>query len=222
VRGSAAFALGKVGADVKKIVPPLLDALDDEEASVRSNILLTVAALGRDATERRRACSRRSRIPTPAYAAGRRSPWARSVGAERGGAGLTAALKTATPASAPAPPAPCKTCRRRPRASPALLVLLKDEDSEVRRNASAALTEIGAAGNKEAPALLAAALKDRDREVRRNAAFALGELGPEAKAAIPPCSRRPGKRRRRAPLRRPGPRRDRPRRRQVVPFWSAC
>ncbi len=73
----------------------------------------------------------------------------------------------------------------------ALIEDLKDEDEEVRRDAAAALGDIGpaAAKNKDAvPALIVALKKDEDEEVRRNAATALGKIGPVAaknKDAVP-------------------------------------
>ena len=51
---------------------------------------------------------------------------------------------------------------------------LRDEDSEIRRNAANALGEIG---DPRAVGSLIAVLRDEDRWVRRNAARALGEIG---------------------------------------------
>ncbi len=60
-----------------------------------------------------------------------------------------------------------------PRAIPALVGALKDENERVRRAAAVALGRIGAPA---VPALIGA-LKDADREVRRAAAEALGRIG---------------------------------------------
>jgi len=66
-------------------------------------------------------------------------------------------------------------------AIPALIACLKDDKTEVRKNAAFALAKIGA------PALpsLMEALKSRDGNTRRNAAFSLGEMGSDAAGALP-------------------------------------
>ncbi|MFH1830342.1 MAG: HEAT repeat domain-containing protein [Pseudomonadota bacterium] len=66
-------------------------------------------------------------------------------------------------------------------AIPALIVALKDQNENVRIDASIALGEIGPAA---VPALIEM-LKDPNWLVRSAAAFALGEIGPGAKAAFP-------------------------------------
>src|SRR5262249_48712379 len=59
-------------------------------------------------------------------------------------------------------------------------LLLKSEDSDVRRSAALALGEIGGEG---AVAALIEALKDEESFVRRGAAYALGKLGGEGAVA---------------------------------------
>ena len=67
----------------------------------------------------------------------------------------------------------------------ALVAALKDTDAGVRRQAAAALGEIG---NARAVTGLIEALKDSDADVRRHALSALGEIGdPRAAARLPGC-----------------------------------
>jgi HEAT repeat protein len=65
-----------------------------------------------------------------------------------------------------------------------LIKQLKDKDSDVRRAAAKALSEIGMEAKPALPALTKA-LKDDDKFVRRFSVQSLGELGPEAKDAVP-------------------------------------
>lgn len=71
-----------------------------------------------------------------------------------------------------------------PAAIPQLVIALRDQDPQVRKEAARALARMGA---EAAPALqdLIVALKDADESVRRSAAQAIGQIGPAAKDAIP-------------------------------------
>jgi HEAT repeat protein len=66
-----------------------------------------------------------------------------------------------------------------------LIEELTDEDEETRKDAAAALGEIGPPAKGAVSALVTALKKDVDEEVRRNAATALGDIGPAAKDAVP-------------------------------------
>jgi HEAT repeat protein len=60
-------------------------------------------------------------------------------------------------------------------AVPALIAVLKDEDSELRASAATALGGIGPAAKEAVPAL-SVALKDKDKRVREIAASALRKI----------------------------------------------
>jgi HEAT repeat protein len=69
-------------------------------------------------------------------------------------------------------------------AVPALLPLLKGRDTELRKWAAVALSDIGPEAKETIPALIEC-LEDQDQSLRGWAAAALGRMAPESKAAIP-------------------------------------
>ncbi len=75
-------------------------------------------------------------------------------------------------------------------AVPALIGLLKDRNTEVRRNAAQCLAGMGAAGQEAVPGLLAVLSRSSGTNwevlnLRREAIRALREMGPAARSAIP-------------------------------------
>jgi HEAT repeat protein len=161
VRCTAATALGKIGRRAEKAVPALIKALRDKNGGVQENAAWAIGRIGKPAEEG---------IPSllqmlknddaylriqAAYALGRIC---------RSNYGQVArGVKTIVGPLAHA---------------------LKDIDSRVRRQAAAALVDIGPEA-KEAATALVAALDDEDRATRGLAARAAGQLGKEAKSAIP-------------------------------------
>lgn len=74
--------------------------------------------------------------------------------------------------------------KRAESAIPELRKLLKDEDAEVRWNASRTLGKIGAASKVALPDLYPH-FEDKDDKVREHAAETIGDIGPEAAEGIP-------------------------------------
>ena len=72
-------------------------------------------------------------------------------------------------------------------AIPALIKLLKEEDSGIRPVAAYALWQINPTGSEARIAIsaLIESLKDRQSSVREDAAFFLGCIGPDVKSSVP-------------------------------------
>lgn len=173
---NAASRLAKMGPEA---VPPLIAALQDSNANVRTVAadalgeigdrratapLVSVLAKDGVETARERAATALGRLKDPASV----EP-------------LCLALKDAA-SSVRCNAASALGELRDPRATPALVEALKDSDARVRTFAADAL---GQGEDRRAVHPLMAALEDADSAVRAKAAWALGGLGdPEAKPAL--------------------------------------
>ncbi|NES98056.1 MAG: HEAT repeat domain-containing protein, partial [Desertifilum sp. SIO1I2] len=188
VRRSAAYALGKIGAEAKSAIPALTSALQDPDDSVRRS---AASALGRMGAEAKSAI--------PALTSALQDP-DNSVHVRINAAGalvkIGAEAKSAIPALILALQDPDDSVRMNATfvlasmgaeaksAIPALILVLQDPDDSVRMNAAGALASMGAEAKSAIPALILA-FKDSNASVRMSATSALGRMGAEAKSAIP-------------------------------------
>lgn len=155
VRWKAADLMGKLGLETPEAVPPLIQALKDDDLHVRTVAATSLGALASAETA------------------------AQAVPA------LTELLPTGGPVSVAAARALSRFGPEARSAVPALLKLMKEgEESQVRWNAVRTLGKIGPGAREAVPELIAA-LKDRDDHVREHAAEALGDIGPEAREGVP-------------------------------------
>jgi HEAT repeat protein/S1-C subfamily serine protease len=159
VRRKAALSLAERGRDARRAVPPLLKLLrrPGEPADVRAQVEVALSEIGTPQKNRDSVAVLTEALQDMSC------PSARAYAAEALG-------KMETFARA---------------ALPALVAALKDPETEVRRNASAALGKIGLPAREAAYAELLAVLQDRDEEVRRTAKGALLQLGDPAPADRP-------------------------------------
>lgn len=184
VRMQAAAALGQIGAEARKAVPALTEALTDEDESIRQWAAHALGQIGPEA---------RSAVPALTAALRDDNAFVRLKAAE--------AVWDLEHQDEPALPALAaalghgnwlvvreaaftlgKIGGRARAAVPALVEAVKHPSGEVRKAAAEALKKID-------PTALVAALADAlqcsDKYVRMGAAFGLGEAGPAAGAALP-------------------------------------
>ncbi len=177
----AIAALSELGPEA---VPALVEALDDERASVRYFATWTLGNIGAEA--RPAAPAMVGNLRDSDKNVRRITAWAlgqvgtKSPQAAAGMAGLLAdpdiqvRLAAAMGLEGLGPDAAG--------AVPALIKALKDKDSDVRKRAVRALGAVGPAAAEAAPALVEA-LREAEADVRVEAEFALGRIGPRA---VPP------------------------------------
>jgi len=180
---TALAALGPDGPYAQMAAPALIDALDNENETIRLEIAVTLADYGPGATSRLLRALLRSEALVRAGAAealGRIEP--RCVAAVPA---LIDLLKDpAHDARAAAAFALGSIGRSADKSVPALLALLQDEEIGVRL---AVVQSLGNLGPTEEAAVrgLIRALKDEEILVRRTAVSYLGQVGPKAKSAVP-------------------------------------
>ncbi|HEY7156391.1 MAG TPA: HEAT repeat domain-containing protein [Gemmataceae bacterium] len=166
VRRSAAFALGRLGADARPAMRDLVRRLRDTEGGVRAMAASAlgdiVKALNGDALDVWKEASGMLRqvLENDEDAHVRRA--------------AAYALGTFGPRGAPA--------------APYLRTALSDDSAMVRQNAAWALGQIGE-GAGEAVGELCERLKDKDVLVRRDAAGALGSMGKDGTESVAPLIR---------------------------------
>ncbi len=179
VRRNAAEALGKMGAAAKDAVPALIIALEDDYRRVQLDVSWALSKIGEEA------------IPALIIALEDKNPRVRRNAAE---ALIQVRINTGDKNAIPALIIDLKDKNLDLRISAARglvitiyakqgFVALKDEDSDVRSNAVAALDEICDLA-KDAVEALSIALKDKNQRMRRNAAKALGQIGISVKDAV--------------------------------------
>ena len=184
VRGSAAMAMGRIGADAKDAVPALISALQDEDDEVRSS---AAAALGDIGAADRDAVPALINALQDDHFVVRRSAAAAlgDIGADARDAvpALIDVLQDDNweDARLSAAGALGRVGADAEDAVPALINFLQDDDFSRRYAAAEALGRIGAPA---VPALFNA-LQDDGPDVRRSAASALGRIGADAKDAVP-------------------------------------
>jgi len=177
-RRSAAFALGRIGADAEFYLPRLLDrALKDDNPGVRETAAMAVGDILLAVEQRFRVQTARDELPAvpehwekvgPALI--ERLNKEKNAGARRG---LVYALGAFGETAA--------------KAVPTLQATLKDASPAVRQNAAWALGRIGQAGGAAVVSDLCDLLRDAEPLVRRDAATALGDIGlPLAAPAVKP------------------------------------
>ncbi len=169
VRWMAAVALGDIADPAA--VPALLEALNDEDAYVRSRVALALAAIGKPAE---------TVLITGLSTGNKRVRWGAALALGRiGGEVATSALIDALCA-------PDEDMRRQTASAledmgeaaiPTLIAMLRVSDPDIRREVIATLIQIG----KPATPSLAVALRtSRDPRIRAGAALALGGINDPA------------------------------------------
>jgi HEAT repeat protein len=183
-RRSAAFALGRCGAEAEDAVPKLLArATEDTDVGVRAAAAMAIGDIILAMNKRDHQPPPTLEDPTTPIAPKDNPHWdtagpvlMRKLGQETDAQvkrGLAYALGAFGAQAAPA--------------APALKEALKDKSANVRQNAAWALGRIGAAAKPPVVSELCALLADEDPLVRRDAATALGDIGlPTAENAVPP------------------------------------
>jgi HEAT repeat protein len=164
VRRSAAFALGRMGEDVRGVVTQLVRRLqEDTDAGVRDRAASAVGDIARALKDNNATVWRKS--------SGILVQLLKDDPSERVRRSAAYALGAFGPQAAAA--------------AEHLIKALGDDNPSVRQNAAWALGQIGDAASESVPKLCEC-LKDKDTLVRRDAAGALGSLGKAgAKAARP-------------------------------------
>jgi HEAT repeat protein len=157
-RRSAAFALGKLGAEGTAFIDDLVRVLSDRDESVREAATVALGEIGALAAAEAVA-------PLTRLLESDSSPAVRrSAAATLGKFGTRAAGE--------------------PETVPALRRALAHSDARVRQNAAWALGQIGASGVEAAVPALKKLLKDGDAMVRRDTAQALGNGGAVSRDAV--------------------------------------
>ena len=178
VRGSAAWALGRLSAPSKEVADALLDALRDEHADVRRSAAWALGRLGEASDEVVNALLDALRDEHPNVR--RSAAWALgglSAPSKEVADALLDALRDEHPSvRLSAAWALGRLGEASDEVVNALLDALRDKDADVRRSAAWALGRLSAASDEVADALLDA-LRDEHPSVRLSAAEALGELG---------------------------------------------
>ncbi len=191
VRRSAAYALGKCGADADPYVNALRQALTDDDEGVREAAAGAFGDLGRligepaipDLREHLVAKRENSALVRRAAATALGKLRAiEAIGDLRDALGDRDASVRQNAAWALGAMEPAKAAV----AVPQLIRLLSDDDLLVRRDVALALGNMGPAAKEAVPALVKALSKpSEDDTVRNNLVRTLGEIGPDAAAAVP-------------------------------------
>lgn len=191
------MGLARVGPDV--VIPALVPALQDSNASVRQGAAFVLGQIGPAAKDAVLALVQTLVDPNPFV----RSMAASALGqiGRAANAAIPALIQTlrdpeepvrkaATDALSEIDPAAAAAALAQQgsrREVPALVRALRNPGALEREKAATDLGQLGSAAKDAVPALVQA-LGDADIGVRRQAAFALGQIGPEAKDAIPPLA----------------------------------
>jgi HEAT repeat protein len=187
-RRTAAFALGKIGAEGATYIDDLVRVLSDADESVREAAANALGEIGPLAADAVKPLTRQ--VESDASPAVRRA--AASALGKMGSRAetATAALKAALAHQDPRVRQNAAWALGQigsnaiERSIPELRKLLKDGDPMVRRDTALAIGNGGAMA-KDAVQDLIAALRDDDALVRRYAVTALGKLGSAAEPAVP-------------------------------------
>jgi HEAT repeat protein len=196
VRRYSALALARIGAADDRVVPALLESLDDPQALVRGAAVDALAEVGPGATpalQRVIELSADQREPLAVRAAAITAMAAIGPASEQVRSSLVAAVADGNPRIYEAAVAALVTARNRGVAGgaddAAVAALRRTLQTGGPSEQAAAARQLGELGPVAVEAVtdLTAVLADPDRsvEVRRAAASALGLIGPRAEAAIP-------------------------------------
>ena len=181
-RPKAAAIIARIGPAAKDAVPALIEALGDDKAETRSEVLFALAAIGPDAKEAVPEVAKALDDPdedvcyAACYALGRIGPAAVAAKAElqKKLADADQFLSMASAwALAQIDPQCSETCKT---SVPVLVGALKQPDAITRIHAAEALQCLGPLA-KDAVASLKKALEDDDEQVREAAAEALKAIG---------------------------------------------
>jgi hypothetical protein len=174
------------GSQVRKLIPPLVDLLKDDDPLVRRDAALALGRLGEEGAE-----------ALPALLTATKAEDEGGQGARKALQLIPKARRSLVPALLPFLNAPDATVRLKVVAIlcdldeadkeclAALLDLIKRRDSPVRREAARLLYRYGSAARDAVPALIEVVRNDPDAAARNFAINTLGAIGPDAKAAIP-------------------------------------
>lgn len=186
IRQDAVSALGEIGPEARPATPLIIELLNDHDVDVRIKAINALSTIepGADAE---------AAVPFLIEQLNNKDTQLRYILAKTLGSigptaipALTDALKSSNVLTRRG--AAESLMRMGPeavRATSELSLSLKDQDSEVRTLAAAALGQIGEGGAKAAVPVLIQSLKDGDNIVRYTAAEALGRMGAGAQASIP-------------------------------------